>query len=96
MKPSLRLRAAILSLALVVALLCAWQLAVSGRTSTAQMDPAYAALTQPLDRFFRASREVFFGRDPSLAQRDWPMPDLVATARRPAAAERAANAGGHS
>ncbi|WP_342791832.1 nonribosomal peptide synthetase MxaA [Methylobacterium oryzihabitans] len=58
--------------------------------------PAYAALTQPLDRFFRASREVFFGRDPSLAQRDWPMPDLVATARRLAAAERAANAGGHS
>ncbi|MCF4129550.1 nonribosomal peptide synthetase MxaA [Methylobacterium sp. SyP6R] len=58
--------------------------------------PAYAALAQPLDRFFRASREVFFGRDPSVAQRDWPLPDLVATARRLAAAERAAHADGQS
>ncbi|WP_053081537.1 hypothetical protein [Methylobacterium aquaticum] len=58
--------------------------------------PAYAVLAQPLDRFFRASREVFFGRDPSLAQRTCPFPDLVATARRLAVAERAAKAGGRS
>ncbi|NGM37012.1 nonribosomal peptide synthetase MxaA [Methylobacterium sp. DB0501] len=58
--------------------------------------PAYAALAQPLDRFFQASREVFFGRDPSLAQRTCPFPDLVATARRLAAAERTAKAGGRS
>ncbi|WP_245292015.1 nonribosomal peptide synthetase MxaA [Methylobacterium tarhaniae] len=58
--------------------------------------PAYAALAQPLDRFFRASREVFFGRDPSVAQRTCPFPDLMATARRLAAAERAAKAGGRS
>ena len=44
MKLPLRLRAAILSLVLVVAFLGAWQLAVSGRSSTAAMDPAYAAL----------------------------------------------------
>ncbi|TNC14032.1 nonribosomal peptide synthetase MxaA [Methylobacterium terricola] len=56
--------------------------------------PAYGALAQPLDRFFAASRDAFFGRDPSAAQRTCPFPDLVATARRLAAAERAARGGG--
>ena len=51
--------------------------------------PAYGALAQPLDRFFAASRAAFFGRDPAAARRHWPFPDLVATARRLAAAERA-------
>ncbi|WP_165602090.1 nonribosomal peptide synthetase MxaA [Methylobacterium indicum] len=51
--------------------------------------PAYGALAQPLGRFFAASRAAFFGRDPAAARRAWPFPDLVATARRLAAAERA-------
>ncbi len=44
MSSSLRVRAAVLSIVLLVVFLGAWQLAVSGLTKTAPMDPAYAAL----------------------------------------------------
>ena len=44
MKASLNLRAGILSLALLVGILLAWQLAVSGVGKTEAMDPEYAAL----------------------------------------------------
>ena len=44
MKASLNLRAEILSLALLVGILLAWQLAVSGVGKTEAMDPEYAAL----------------------------------------------------
>jgi nitrate/nitrite transport system permease protein len=43
-KASLNLRAGILSLALLVGILLAWQLAVSGVGKTEAMDPEYAAL----------------------------------------------------
>jgi nitrate/nitrite transport system permease protein len=43
-KASLNLRAGILSLALLVGILLAWQLAVSGIGKTEAMDPEYAAL----------------------------------------------------
>ncbi len=50
--------------------------------------PAYAPQALPLDRFFRASSDSFFGPDPSAAPLGYPFPDLVATARRLAALER--------
>ena len=40
----IRSRAAFLSLAVLVVFLAAWQLAISGKGPTTQMDPAYAAL----------------------------------------------------
>lgn len=58
--------------------------------------PAYDALAQPLERFFRASGDAFFGRDPSAAARGYPFPDLVATARRLAALERTASGTGRA
>ena len=44
MKGTLRLRAGILSLALLAMILLGWQVAVSGTASTQAMDPEYAAL----------------------------------------------------
>jgi nitrate/nitrite transport system permease protein len=44
MKSSLRLRAALLSLVVLIVFLASWQIAVSGRSATVQMDPAYAEL----------------------------------------------------
>ncbi|MFE1599921.1 nonribosomal peptide synthetase MxaA [Methylobacterium sp. ID0610] len=52
--------------------------------------PAYRPLGQPLARFFQASRETFFGRDPAEARAAWPLAEAVAVARRLAAAERRA------
>ena len=44
MTSSLRVRAALISILLLLAVIAAWQLAVSGTAKTAAMDPAYAAL----------------------------------------------------
>ena len=44
MAASLSLRAGLVSLALLLAFLLAWQIAVSGTTKTEAMDPEYAAL----------------------------------------------------
>ncbi|ACL63028.1 hypothetical protein [Methylobacterium nodulans] len=52
--------------------------------------PVYRPLAQPLARFFQASRETFFGRDPAGARAAWPLAEAETVARRLAAVERIA------
>jgi mxaA protein len=52
--------------------------------------PAFQGEGAALARFFSASRQAFFGRDPITAQVAWPWSEVKASVRRLAAVERAA------
>ncbi|MDP4021374.1 nonribosomal peptide synthetase MxaA [Methylobacterium sp. NEAU 140] len=52
--------------------------------------PAFRGEGAALARFFAASRRAFFGRDAAGASAAWPRPEVEASLRRLAAAERAA------